>query len=154
MATGSNGIATYQDCINKGITCSGYSNENQCVKFSDIVTPSAGTTTTTSVTITPKYTYTSYNSSTGACIVKTITTTLSAALPNAITIRYSAVNNATGSTVYKTGTIAAGSTTGTISYPYGSSTYVKLYSVTATPTITSGSDQRAFYNISNTTTLI
>ncbi len=139
MATGTNGIATIQDCIDMGLTCSGYTNATQCPTYGEFENTggSSGSDSSDSldvtVSISSALTYSSYSSSTGKCKVTNIATTLSEALPFAIKLTYTAYTGSSNTT--KVVTVSAGTTTVNTSNPFGSYTYVMLYSITAKPTV-------------------
>lgn len=132
MATGSNGIATVAECTSKGCTASGYSDTTQCPKYGDFL--SCPAYTTNNVTVSSGITYTA-NSSTLVTVSK-IVTTLSVALPFAIYVKYSA-KNSSGTTLTKTVTVSAGTTSVTTSSPFSST--VQYNTLITSPTISKSS---------------
>lgn len=156
MATGTNGIATVADCVSKGCTQSDFSDTTQCPTYGDFT--GCPTYTTTAVTVSSKVQHTTATNS--ICKVTQIQATLSAALPFTIYLEYSALNSS-NAIVKAYGSISAGSTSTFITNPYGSTTQMQSYSLTAAPKISLSNTETAtststskkyFYKISKSLT--
>lgn len=114
MATGTGGIATVANCSSKGCTATGYSNTAYCPKYSDFYCDSF---TGKTISITSKVTNDGSVTTAGITTITQIVTTLSAALPFAIYVRYRA-RNASGTWQYKDVQVPAYTTSVTTSSPF------------------------------------
>lgn len=135
MATGTNGIATVANCVSKGCTQSGFSDTTQCPTYGDFT--GCPTYTTTAVTVSSKVFVSSTTSST--TFVSKITASLNTALPFNVYLQYSALN-ASNATVTAKFTITAGNTSATLDTPFGTTTQMYQYSLTAAPKISLDKD--------------
>ena len=137
MATGTNGIATVENCVSKGCTQSGFTDTTQCPTYGDFT--GCPTYTTTAVTVSSKVIVSSLLSNTAT--VSSITASLNTALPFNVYLQYSMLNTSNATVTAKL-SITAGNTSATLTSPFGT-TQMYRYSLTATPKITLDSNTTA-----------